>query len=130
MEEEWDENISSLTFEDEDSLYMFDIYHHDRSRSIEDYAKIHVDSFVRELPFVSKISSTPRTTATSNQGIPGLILEFAVRSYLFFTSTYVNPIFRHASPKAVTFISAQYAKDSANHKTTALNQVLGSYSVS
>lgn len=109
LEEEWDENISSLTFEDDDGLYMFDIYHHGSSRSLEEYAKIHFDSFVRELPFLSKISSSPKTTETSSHGVSGLILEFAVRSYLVFTSTYVNPIFRHTNPKAVTFISAQYA---------------------
>ncbi|MCH1929928.1 hypothetical protein L9G16_07025 [Shewanella sp. A25] len=130
VEEEWDENISSLTFESESGIYMIDIYHHDSTRSLEDYAKIHFDSFVRELPFFSWISAAPKITATSSHGISGLILEFAARSCLIFNSTYINPIFRHSSSNAISFISAQYAKCNANHEAASLNQVLGSYSVS
>ena len=130
VEEEWDENISTLTFEDGSAIYMIDIYHHDNSRSLEEYAKIHFDSFVRELPFVSWISSAPKITTTSSHGISGLILEFSARSFLVFNSKYINPIFRHTSPNATSFISAQYAKGSANHGAASLIQVLSSYSVS
>ncbi|EGM68431.1 hypothetical protein SOHN41_03579 [Shewanella sp. HN-41] len=126
-EELWDDDISTLTFEDENGIYMIDIYHAGKGPELLDYANKHFSCFKKELPFLSKIIGDPVITNISVDGVSGLTLEFMVKSFFLLKTNYLNPIFRVSSQKSISFISAQYPKSEGNELSVGLGQVLASY---
>ena len=128
VEEEWDEEISALTFEDGDGIYMIDIYHSKVGPDIQDYAKRHYQCFVQELPLFSKVVSGPSYTNVNEHGVSGLVLEYIIKTSLIFKAKYVNPIYRLQGSNCVSFISGQYSKADSVRSGDSLNQVIGSFS--
>jgi hypothetical protein len=129
VEEEWDENISALTFEDdENGIFMIDIYHAGVDPDLKTYAWKHFDSFVNELPFFSKVESGPTSQECSVQDVPGMVLEFVVNICFFIKTRYINSVFRVAGASNVSFISGQYTESNSAKSRAALNNLVGSYS--
>lgn len=130
VEEEWDDQISALTLEDDAGIYMIDIYYAGAGPDLKYYANKHFKSFVKELPFFSKVISSPISTNTTEFGISGVVLEFVVKSFFLFKTSYVNPIFKVSGERSVSYISGQYPKSKSKASSAALNHVLGSYNAS
>ena len=126
-EELRDDDISALTFEDENGIYMIDIYHAGNGPELLAYANKHFSCFNKELPFLSKIIGEPTITNISVHGVSGLELEFMVKSFFLSKTNYLNPIFRVSGQKKISFISAQYPKSEGNELSVGLGQVLASY---
>lgn len=129
VEEDWNDHISALTFEDdENGIFMIDIYHAGVGPDLKAYARKHFESFVNALPFLSKVASGPTSQECSVQDVPGIVLEFVVKTYFFIKTSYVNSMFRVASARGVSFISGQYTESNSVISKAALNNVVGSYS--
>lgn len=127
VDEEWNDQISALTFEDDDGIYMVDIYHAGAGPELEDYVEKHFKCFVEKLPFVSKLVSEPTSSEVTEEGVSGLVLEFVVKSYFFCKTFYINSIFKVVGEGSVSYISAQYPKSQSSVSTPSLKIILSSY---
>ena len=124
-EELWGDDIPAITFEDENGIYMIDIYHAGVGPELNDYANTHLECFINELPFLSKIIDCPSFTNISECGSPGLAIQFVVKSYFLLKTRYINPVFRIVGAKSVSFISGfkSFATTSGRLLPRALNML-------
>ncbi|TLU61085.1 hypothetical protein FE810_15545 [Thalassotalea litorea] len=123
-DEEWDDDISALTFEDGEGIFMIDIYHSTNGPELENYAIKHYQCFKQELPFLSKVISGP----TYERIDSGIMLEFTTKTYLILKSDYLNPVFKVQCENSVSYISGQFEKRDGLNKVDHLRKVVGSYS--
>ena len=128
IDEEWGDQISALTFEDDDEgIYMIDIYHSASDRTLDEYLDIHFRSFLSELPFGSKVVDGPDISDVSNDGVLGKELRFTVKTLFMFKYSYINSGFRLVSENCVSFISSQYPKDNEINAKKSFSELVASY---
>ena len=128
IDEEWNADISALTLEDaNEGIYMIDIYHSSRDRTLNDYLDIHFENFLAELPFGYKLIDGPTSSDIFNNEMLGIELEFTIRTLLISKHNYINSGFRIESANGASFLSSHYSKDNEVDSKKTFYELVSSY---